>query len=310
MNASLGESYFSVIQDDRMKERAQEERITKTMPEFEQQQLPKAAIEEIETEQETPLYGGNVTGATRIGQTVRRTTGVWSPTVHTLLRHLETCGFIGAPRFIGIDEQRREILTFIEGEVGHYPLPHHIWSDESLVEVAHFLRRYHDATVNYIPPVDAVWQFAYPDPHQHEIICHGDVAPYNMIYQKGKPHALIDFDTAGPGPRLWDLAYAAYRFVPLSYAQDMQNLGLSDPLIQGPRLRLFCQAYGLEQPATEILDFVECRLQAMCSWLSEGVAAQDLVRQRLVDEGHLDYYRCEIASFRQHRPLLLRSLTS
>jgi hypothetical protein len=263
-----------------------------------------------EFEPEIPLYGGNVTGATRIGQTVRRTPGPWSSTVHTLLRHLEDCGFAGAPRFVGMDEQGREILTFIEGEVGHYPLPSYMWSDESLVNAAHFLRRYHDATISYIPPADATWQFVYPDHHQHEIICHGDVAPYNIIYRDGRPHALIDFDTTGPGPRLWDLAYAAYRFVPLSYAQDIQDLGLSDPLIQGARLRLFCQEYGLAQPYADVLDFVERRLQAMCDWLREGVAAQDLARQHLVNEGHLNYYRSEIVAFQKHRPLLQRRLTS
>jgi Phosphotransferase enzyme family len=277
------------------------------MPEFEPHL--KTTREATETEQEIPLYGGNVTGAVRIGQTVHRATGIWSTTVHTLLRHLEASGFTGAPRFIGIDERGREILTFIEGEVGHYPLPRALWSEESLVAAAHFLRTYHDATLNYLPPQDAVWQFTYPDLQRHEVICHGDVAPYNMIYRRGRPHALIDFDTAGPGPRLWDLAYAAYRFVPLSYAQDMQELGLSNPLMQGPRLRLFCQTYELEQPYTEILDFVEQRLQAMCSWLSEGVIAQDPARQRLVNEGHLDYYRREIAAFQQHRPLLRDYLT-
>lgn len=96
---------------------------------------------------------------------------------------------------------------------------------------------------------------------------------------------------------------------PLSYAQDMQDLGLSSSSIQGPRLRLFCQTYGLEQPYAEILDFVEQRLQAMCSWLSERVIAQDPTRQRLVDEGHLDYYRREIAVFQQHRTLLRSYLT-
>lgn len=292
-----------------MKAQVQNERIIqKTVPEFEQQP-PEGTEWETETEQEKPLYGGNVTGAVRIGQTVRRKTGPWSTTVHTLLRHLEAGGFTGAPRFLGMDEQGREILTFIDGEVGHYPLPPSMWSDESLVAVAHFLRRYHDATVSYIPPADALWQFVYPDHSQHEIICHGDVAPYNMIYQDSKPHALIDFDTAGPGPRLWDLAYAAYRFVPLSYAQDMQDLGLSDPLLQGSRLYLFCQEYELEQPYADVLDFVEHRLQAMCNWLSEGAAAGDLARQRLVNEGHLDYYRREIVSFQKHCPLLQRRLT-
>ena|GEM_PF-4096954 len=62
------------------------------------------------------------------------------------------------------------------------------------------------------------------------------------------------------------------------------------------------------QPYADVLDFVEHRLQAMCNWLSEGTAAGDLARQRLVNEGHLDYYRREIAAFQKHRPLLQRIL--
>jgi len=45
-----------------------------------------------------------------------------------------------------------------------------------------------------------------------EVICHGDVAPYNCVFRDGRPVAFIDFDTAHPGVRIWDLAYAAYRF--------------------------------------------------------------------------------------------------
>ncbi|MDD6792702.1 MAG: phosphotransferase, partial [Thermobifida fusca] len=76
------------------------------------------------------------------------------------------------------------------------------------------LRRYHDATVGFVPPRDAVWQL--PERAPREVICHGDVAPYNTVFRTGLPVAFIDFDAAHPGPRLWDLALAAYRFVPLS----------------------------------------------------------------------------------------------
>jgi len=40
------------------------------------------------------------------------------------------------------------------------------------------------------------------------------------VFRKGMPVALIDFDTAHPGPRIWDVAYAAYRFVPLTVAPE------------------------------------------------------------------------------------------
>ena len=46
----------------------------------------------------------------------------------------------------------REILTFIAGEVGAYPLPASMWSDEALAGAAQLLRRLHDATLGYVAP--------------------------------------------------------------------------------------------------------------------------------------------------------------
>ncbi|HKW77884.1 MAG TPA: aminoglycoside phosphotransferase family protein, partial [Candidatus Limnocylindria bacterium] len=65
------------------------------------------------TEEES--LGGNLQDTVRVGDTVRRRTGPWTPAVHALLRHLEKRGF-PAPRVRGIDERGREILGYIEGE--------------------------------------------------------------------------------------------------------------------------------------------------------------------------------------------------
>src|SRR5215211_2112417 len=108
------------------------------------------------------------------------------------------------------------MLTYIAGEVGAYPLPALMWSDEALTDAVRLLRRLHDATLGYSAPEGDEWQLAYPDPTRHEVICHNDAAPYNTVFVDGRPRALIDFDTAGPGPRIWDVAYAAYTFVPLA----------------------------------------------------------------------------------------------
>lgn len=51
------------------------------------------------------------------------------------------------------------------------------------------LRRYHDATVGFVPPRDAVWQL--PERAPREVICHGDVAPYNTVFRTGLPVAFI-----------------------------------------------------------------------------------------------------------------------
>ena len=68
-------------------------------------------------EKEIPLSGGNITRVVQIGKTVRRPIGPWSASVHGLLQYLETQGFQGAPRFLGVDQQGREILSFIGGVV-------------------------------------------------------------------------------------------------------------------------------------------------------------------------------------------------
>jgi hypothetical protein len=256
---------------------------------------------------EISLAGGNVTPVVRVGDTVRRIPGPWSPALHGLLGHLAGRGFDGAPRFRGLDAQGREILTFIAGEVGQYPLPAYMWSDAALTGAARLLRRYHAATRDFVPPPGAEWQMIYPDTMQHEVICHNDFAPYNVVYVDEQPRAIIDFDLAGPGPRLWDLAYAVYRFVPLSYAADMQERGLSDLAWQSRRLPLFCAAYGLPAPPG-LLDMVAHRIQAMCDLLINRAAAGEPAFQKMVDEDHLAHYQRELAAFRAQQPALARLL--
>lgn len=53
------------------------------------------------------------------------------------------------------------------------------------------------------------------EPDRSELIVHHDAAPWNLIVSRDR-WVFIDWDNAGPGSRLWDLAYAAHGFVPLS----------------------------------------------------------------------------------------------
>lgn len=255
-------------------------------------------------EPEELLTGGNLTPVVRVGDTVRRAQGPWSPAVHALLHHLERVGFSEAPRFLGVDMQQREILSFLSGVTGFFP---EIWREESLVAAAQLLRRYHDATVSFQPPPDACWQMAYPNPAQHEVLCHNDAAPYNLVFVDGLPAGMIDFDLAGPGPRLWDLAYAVYWFAPL-YPHDLPHArGLDDLAQTSQRVHLFCAAYGVA-PTPRLLDLVEARLVELCERLSGRAATGDPVAQRMLAEGHLSGYQRSLTTFHDRRPALERQL--
>jgi len=253
--------------------------------------------------QEEVLKGGNVNHIVRKLNTVLRPTGYWSPSVHKLLKHLEKQGFEGAPRFLGIDESHREILTFVEGEVpgDHYPeLKPYMWSDETLVGLARLLRAFHDATEGYTLTSEDRWQLSYTDASQHEVICHNDAALYNVVFQQEILVALIDFDMAGPGPRMWDIAYTLYTTVPLaSFAPDYSS-GATVPYQtelhreeRRRRIQLFFESYGIPIP-NGLKQWITQRLTTMCDTLRNGATDGNAAFQKMIEEGHLTHYENEI----------------
>jgi aminoglycoside phosphotransferase (APT) family kinase protein len=159
--------------------------------------------------------------------------------VHALLRHLQAVGFVGVPRPLGL-ERGVEILTFVPGgEATH--------SDNELARVGRLIRAFHEASQSFVAPAEARWQFMVGAPREGAVICHNDLSPDNTVYEPaGNPRAFIDWDLATPAPPLWDLAWAAYRFVPLYDDATCERLGY--PVgHQAERLRLLTDAYGLEE---------------------------------------------------------------
>ena len=57
------------------------------------------------------VLAGGVNEVVRIGATVRRPMGPWSPRVHGLLRHLAAQGFRGAPRVLEVTDDGFEVLA-------------------------------------------------------------------------------------------------------------------------------------------------------------------------------------------------------
>jgi Phosphotransferase enzyme family len=192
---------------------------------------------------EVVLSGGltNAGLVTRVGDTVRRPQGPTSKASRAVLEHLERVGFDGAPRFLGIDDQGREMLRFIPGEAAIEPYEDWALTDEALVSVAELLPRYHEAVASF-DPTGHVWREFVPVEFQGGVISHNDPNLDNVVFSGDHAVALIDFDLASPGSAVWDVACAARLWVPLRDDRDVPEQVRGRSL---DRLRIFVDAYGL-----------------------------------------------------------------
>ncbi|MEO6115257.1 MAG: aminoglycoside phosphotransferase family protein [Pseudolysinimonas sp.] len=212
------------------------------------------------------LGGGNMNAVRRVGDTVVRNAGPWTPTIHRFLVFLDAAGIDGIPRPVSIGRDR-EVLSFVAGEVPVYPLPEWVWSDEVLVDAAHRLRSLHDASVGF-DVRDAIWQV--PSHPPIEVICHNDFAPHNLAFENGRVVGAIDFDTCSPGSRMWDIAYLATRIVPLTaeLPAGAPREGQSRRQIQ-----LLLDSYGCDEDWTDVVRMAILRLHDLATF-SIGKASE------------------------------------
>jgi hypothetical protein len=231
---------------------------------------------------EEPLLGGNThQQIVRVGSTVRRPTGRWTPGVHALLSHLEHAGYDGAPRVQGVDPQGREVLDYIDGEVVH---PHHrhlIEPSEALAQVAATIRGFHDAVSGFVAGERFAWSDRGSDPSgAAEILCHNDLAPWNLIHATDGRWVFIDWDLAAPGRLSWDLSFALLSLVPLmpTDAPDDQRVA--------ERLAIFADAYGPGNVPADVLSVAVERCDREADLIFRLGKAGDPPYDRLLREGH------------------------
>jgi hypothetical protein len=234
---------------------------------------PQAVVREV------PLPGGttNAGRVSRVGDTVRRPDRPTSESTRALLDHLQRIGFDGAPRYLGIDDHGREVLTYIPGRAPIAPTPAWALSDEALTSVAQLLRRYHDAVQSF-DPTGYEWGHAVPAPFGQGLISHNDPNLDNIIFRDGRAVALIDFDLASPGSRAWDLACTARLWIPLRERRDAPE-AVGDRLFA--RLGTFADAYGATRE--DRLGLVDA-VAACHQWCYAIVRAA-------VDDGHETFSR-------------------
>ena len=225
-----------------------------------------------------PLGGGSHSGAVRVGQTVRRLGGPWSPAVLDLLRHLEAAGLEGAPRAQGFDEV--------------------------LVQLGALVRATHDAASTF-PWAGRHWQVDVREPV--ETVCHNDLSPGNVVFRAGLPVVLIDWEAAAPGPRAWDLGYAAWRWVPFWSEDRCRAAGLpTDIADKARRLRLLLDGYGAE-PDVGIVRTAIARMRQYLDHWRELVAEGSEWETALARRGVLDELARETAWVEERTEALVES---
>ncbi|MCE7004051.1 phosphotransferase [Kibdelosporangium philippinense] len=183
---------------------------------------------------EHPLPGGFVNRVVRVGDTVRRNPG--SRFVHDVLRHLDA--WPGAPKLLGVDEDGREILTYVDGYVAWESPTDRVSSPESLRQVARLVRQFHDLT--------AGTSLAGAE----EVVCHNDLSPKNTVYRGDPllPVAFVDWDIAAPGGRIQDVAHMCWQYLDLGPR-------VADVAQTARLLRMMCDAYGLAD-RSQVIDTI------------------------------------------------------
>jgi tRNA A-37 threonylcarbamoyl transferase component Bud32 len=237
---------------------------------------------------EVPLAGGNASGSVgRVGGTVRKPSLPSSPSVARLTAHLRASG-IDVPVSYGTDADGRQVLEYVPGRLAMDLEP---LDREGLQRAGALVSCIHNASSEYSDD-DGVWNVLIPPPGPSELVCHNDLAPWNLVV--GERWVFIDWDSAGPSTRLWDLAYAAQSFAMLDPSRAVPDAA--------QRLRWFVDGYGADGALRAALP---------AAMVERSGAMHALLRRAHVDgwepwatmysTGHGEYWASVTAHLRAHR---------
>ncbi len=172
--------------------------------------------------------------------------------MQALLAHLEAAGFEGAPRALGLDADGREMVSFLPGETVGNTRPWPAWthSGGALVDVAHWLRRYHAAVADFVPPASSYWREGVVW-RPGMIVAHNDAAPYNAVWNREGLVGFVDWDMAGPITPELDVAWVAFSWTPLHAPRVVAAEGFTDLPSRPRRLSHFLREYDWQGSTTD-----------------------------------------------------------
>ena len=219
-------------------------------------------------EQEITFKSGESNGGVvRIGNTVRRNLTERSDFVHQLMEELTSHHFLLSPKFIGIDEKGREVISYISGiQMNHGEITIDIMKQSMSA-----LKKFHDILAESKLSED------------QETVVHTDFAPWNLIVEDENLVGVIDFDGAIPGKRLTDIAYVCWNF--LDIGEDDGKFTDEEIFLLLPQL---IAAYGdinTDNLVNELISEQSRILEKRKNRVKEAIGDQEKAeRQRICDE--------------------------
>ena len=244
---------------------------------------------------ELVLPGGNLGGAVRVGDTVRRGTGPWTPAVHALLAQLRP-RLAGIPQVLGFDAAGREVLTYLPGRV--VDLDTESLTPGQIGSLVRWTRDFHARVADFRHP--GPWRY-FPSAAP-TIIGHNDIAPYNVCFDGDELVGVFDWDLAGPTTVLGELAFIAWNCVPL-WRDD-------GPATAARRLELIATSYAGGYDAGQILRAVPERIRIMLDGIPVAAAAGDPGMVNLMAAGEPEYSARSLAELIQRIPAIEAQLSA
>ena len=141
-------------------------------------------------------------------------------------------------------------------------------ADDVLADAIRWLARYHEVVASFRPSGVITWRTSQGELAPDQIICMHDYGYYNWIGTDDGFSGVIDWDMAGPGVPLDDIAFAAWNTAPLGIAMD--------PAYQAERVRLMAEAYGGNAfTPLQILEAAPARARRSARVIRAGQVAGD-----------------------------------
>lgn len=177
------------------------------------------------------------------------------------------------------------MVSFLPGQTVGNARPWPSWTHGSpaLMDVARWLRRYHAAVADFVPPADACWREGEAW-RPGMIVAHNDAAPYNAVGNANGLVGFVDWDMAGPVRLELDVAWVAFSWTPLHASHVVAAEGFTDLDSRMPRLALFLREYGWQGTTGDILDLIAERLTLQLALMTQA-AAVDPTYQRMLTAG-------------------------